>query len=215
MLFAVGSLLFALGALPAYAGAVGTTWDALTFFIGSLFFTSAAFLTYREVVDAGPQPPGAARRRLFVRQTSSLDWWASGVQLVGTLFFNLSTGYALQHNLSAQEADKHVWRPDVLGSICFLVASALAWFAVAHRWAAWRPRSWLWWIALANLLGSLAFGVSAAASYVVPSTDQLRNLERTNLGTFVGAVCFFVGAVLLLPERVDELSAEADLRSSA
>ena len=215
VLFAVGSLLFALGALPAYAGAVGTTRDALTFFIGSLFFTSAGFLTYREAVDAGPQPPGAQRRRFFVRRTSSLDWWASGVQLVGTLFFNLSTGYALQQNFTAQEADKHVWRPDALGSICFLIASALAWFAVSHRWVAWQPRSWLWWIALANLLGSVAFGVSAAASYVVPSTDQLRNLERTNLGTFVGAVCFFVGALLLLPERADELSAEADLRSSA
>ena len=218
MLFAVGSLLFALGALPAYAGAVGTTRDALTFFIGSLFFTSAGFLTYREAVDAGPQPPGAARRRLCVRQTSSLDWWASGVQLVGTLFFNLSTGYALQQNPQRPGGFRQaatVWRPDALGSICFLIASALAWFAVSHRWVAWQPRSWLWWIALANLLGSVAFGVSAAASYVVPSTDQLRNLERTNLGTFVGAVCFFVGALLLLPERADELSAEADLKSSA
>ncbi len=55
VLFAVGSLLFALGAVPGYASAVGARWDALTFFIGSLFFTAAGFLSYREAVDAGPQ----------------------------------------------------------------------------------------------------------------------------------------------------------------
>ena len=58
VLFAVGSLLFALGAVPGYASAAGARWDAATFFIGSLFFTAAGFLSYREAVDAGPQPPG-------------------------------------------------------------------------------------------------------------------------------------------------------------
>ncbi|GAA0495356.1 hypothetical protein [Microbacterium aurantiacum] len=33
--FAVGSLFFAVGALPGYAQAVGATWGALTFVIGS------------------------------------------------------------------------------------------------------------------------------------------------------------------------------------
>ena len=31
-------------------------------------------------------------------------------------------------DLSAQAAHRHVWRPDVFGSVAFLVASALAWF---------------------------------------------------------------------------------------
>jgi hypothetical protein len=57
---------------------------------------------------------------------------------------------------------------------------------------------------LANLLGSIAFGVSAVASYVIPATGELRNAERANLGTLVGAVCFLVGALLLLPERTEE-----------
>ncbi len=51
-----------------------------------------------------------------------------------------------------------------------------------------------------NLVGSVAFGVSAIASYVKPN-GQLVSLALTNLGTFVGAICFLVGAVLLLPER--------------
>ena len=204
VLFAVGSLLFALGALPGYASAVGARWDSVTFFIGSLFFTSAAFLTYREAVDASPQRPGLPRRRFFVFQPHRIDWWATAVQLVGTVYFNISTGDATRIDLTAHAAHQTVWRPDAVGSVCFLVSSALAWFEVCHGWAAWRPRSWSWWITLVNLIGSVAFGVSAVAGYINPVTGQLRNAERSNLGTFVGALCFFVGALLLLPERSED-----------
>ena len=95
-------------------------------------------------------------------------------------------------------------RTDAVGSIGCLVASALAWFEVCHGWAGWRPRSWSWWITLANLIGSVAFGVSAVAGYINPATGQLHNAERSNLGTLIGAVCFFAGAVMLLPERTEE-----------
>jgi hypothetical protein len=204
VLFAVGSLLFALGAVPAYVDAVGASWDSVTFFAGSLFFTAAGFLTYREAVDAGAPVQGGAHRRFFVFQPRRIDWWASAVQLAGTLFFNISCGNALRENLSAQAANQHVWRPDVYGSICFLVASALAWFEVCHGWVGWRPRLWAWWITLANLTGSIAFGVSAVAGYINPSTGQLNNADRSSVSTFVGAACFFVGALLLLPERTEE-----------
>jgi hypothetical protein len=43
------------------------------------------------------------------------------------------------------------------------------------------------------------------ASYVVPTTDQVRNVPLMNLGTFAGAVCFLVGGLLLLPLRVESL----------
>ena len=45
--------------------------------------------------------------------------------------------------------------------------------------------------------------MSAIASYVT-SSGQLLSLALTNLGTFVGAICFLVGAILLLPERTLE-----------
>jgi hypothetical protein len=212
VLFAIGSVLFALGALPPYARAVGTTATAVTFFVGSIFFTSAATLQYRESVDdlgeaelarAGSRPDDdGPRRRWFVWAPRHLGWSASAVQLAGTVWFNLSTGYAIHTNLSAAMANARVWRPDALGSIAFLVASTIAWVEVCHGWWAWRPRSLGWWITVANLIGSIAFGASAVASYVVPTTDSLRNVELSNLGTFVGALCFLAGAVLLLPERV-------------
>jgi hypothetical protein len=209
LLFAVGSLLFAVGVVPGYVSAVGTRGDSVTFFVGSLFFTAAGFLTYREAVDAAPRLPGATRRRFFVLQPRRIDWWATAIQLVGTVFFNVSTANAVRVNLTAEAASHHVWRPDAIGSICFLVASALAWLEVCHGWVAWRPRAWSWWITLVNLTGSVAFGISAVAAYVNPVTGQLRNADLSSVGTFVGAVCFLVGALFLLPERTEEVSGSA------
>ena len=87
--------------------------------------------------------------------------------------------------------------------MCFLVSSWLAWAEACHGRFKWRPASISWWITALNLVGSVAFGVSAIASYVKPN-GQLVSLALTNLGTFVGAVCFLAGAILLLPERTLE-----------
>ena len=102
------------GAFPPYSSWVGATADGITYFVGSLFFTSAAALQFQQSADR-------------------LAWWAGLVQLVGTLFFNRSTFQALNLNLSAAEADRHVWTPDVLGSIAFLVSSAIACVDVRPR----------------------------------------------------------------------------------
>jgi YrhK-like protein len=209
VLFAIGSFLFGLGTVPGYANAVGATPDAVTFFIGSIFFTSAGFLQYREAVDAAPKRPDTAGRKVFVWLPGQIDWLATGIQSVGTLEFNVSTFAAIWAANGTALARHHVWRPDVFGSVCFLVASALAWFEACHGWTAWRPRSLAWWITGVNLAGSVAFGFSAVASYVIPGTAELLSVPVTNLGTFVGAVCFFAGAVLLLFERTEPVPAVA------
>ena len=200
-LFAVGSICFALGALPGYVDAVGLGADGVTFFVGSLFFTTAALLSLIQVWDSRPR---AHEGRAFPRlawATAGAAWWACAVQFVGTLFFNRSTFDAMLENLSQSQANQLVWRPDVLGSICFLVASWIAWKAVAHRLWSWQPRSLTWWIAGLNLAGSIAFGASAAAAHVVSRSGQVRNVAVMNLGTFLGALAFLAGAVLLLPAR--------------
>jgi hypothetical protein len=207
VLFAVGSALFAIGSVSGYADAVGSRGDTVTYFVGSLFFTTAAFLSYREAVDAAPPARNPARRRVLTWQPGRIDWWATAIQLVGTVYFNISTGVAMADDLSAQAAYRHMWRPDAIGSVCFLVSSVLAWYEACHGWFAWRPRAWAWWITLANLVGSVAFGASAVAGYVDPVTGQVRDVARADTETLVGAVCFFVGAVLLLPERTEQSSA--------
>src|SRR5262244_456007 len=77
VLFAIGSLLFAIGSVPAYASAVGAIGDTVTYFVGSLFFTAASFLSYREAVDAAPGAMNPAQRRFFVYQPGRIDWWAT------------------------------------------------------------------------------------------------------------------------------------------
>ena len=136
------------------------------------------------------------------------------MQLAGTLFFNVSTGVATAADLSAQAGHQHVWRPDAIGSACFLVSSALAWYEACHGWTAWRPRTWSWWITLANLVGSVAFGVSAVAAYVNPVTGQVHDAGRASTQTLVGAVCFFAGALLLLPERTEETPGQEAARAA-
>jgi hypothetical protein len=204
VLFAIGSLCFAFGAAPGYVDLVGDEAGAITFFVGSIFFTTAALLQYLEVANVSRAAPGASKHerwRLLTWEPRRIDWWAAVVQLVGTVYFNVSTFHAIDLELSTRGATELVWRPDVAGSICFLVASSLAWAEAGHAWWSWRPRSISWRITALNLAGSIAFGASAAAAKIVSSTDQVRNVALMNLGTFVGAVCFFVGAVLLLPER--------------
>jgi hypothetical protein len=203
VLFAVGSLCFALGALPPFAIAVGTSADDLTYFIGSLFFTTAAFLQYFEAATTNRRIDCGHRRRLgelFEVQHHRIDWWSSLIQFAGTLWFNRTTLSALVVGLGASSTHHPVWRPDALGSICFLVSSWLAWAEECHGPLKWNPHDLSWWITLLNLVGSVAFGGSAIASYVKPN-GQLVSLALTNLGTFIGAVCFLVGGVLLLPER--------------
>jgi hypothetical protein len=204
VLFAIGSACFAVGAAPRYVDAVGVAADGVTFFVGSLFFTSAAALQYLEVANAARNPPGTEvreRRRLVTWEPHRIDWWAAVVQLAGTLLFNVSTFDEMLQHLSASQADRLVWTPDAFGSVCFLVASGLAWAEASHGLWSWRPHSLSWLITALNLVGSIAFGASAVASYVVPASDQPRNVTLMNLGTFVGAIAFLIAAVLLLPER--------------
>ncbi|MFF1634250.1 hypothetical protein [Leifsonia sp. NPDC058248] len=186
--FAIGSLFFLVGAVPFYQRAVGIVVTDLTFFVGALFFTAAALI---QLSLSGRRPPrrGASRPDLF-------DWWASAVQFVGTLFFNVSTTDALITALNSETRLNSGWRPDALGSICFLVASVFAAVATTERDKLWDPSARTWRCTWLNLLGSVFFGLSAIGAFVIPSTNDLVSLLWANLGTFLGAACFLVAALL-------------------
>jgi hypothetical protein len=103
----------------------------MVFFVGSIFFTSAAALQWLETINADPGP--ALRRgtlRVLTFEPRRIDWWSSGVQLVGTVYFNVSTFHALQAGLDAGGYNRLVWKPDALGSVCFLVSGYLAYAEV-------------------------------------------------------------------------------------
>jgi hypothetical protein len=207
VLFALGSLCFLLGSFPPYADAVGEAAADTTFFVGSIWFTSAASLQFREAARAGAEiAPGAeavlGRPRSRPTWTAArIDLWATSVQLAGTFAFNISTFMATRDGFDAAQTDHRVWAPDAVGSVCFLIASALAFAEVGHAWLSWHPRSLPWRIAASNLVGSIAFGASALGAYVIVDTGDLVNELAANAGTFIGAACFLFGALLLLPER--------------
>jgi hypothetical protein len=196
VLFAIGSACFFVGPFPGFVALVGSKVDGIVFFVGSIFFTSAAALQWLETINADPGPVQPRRRfRALSWEPRRIDWWASGIQLAGTLFFNVNTWHAMQTGLDAQSYDALVWTPDIRGCACFLVASWLAYAEVGGR-----ARTLGWWIAALNLLGSVFFAVSAVAAYWVPDEGSVLDLAAANLFTALGGLCFLAGAVLLLPE---------------
>jgi hypothetical protein len=204
ILFAIGASFFVLGTIPIYINYIGMQIDGLTFFIGSIFFTSAALSQYIETINARQTPIGSKIKeeiRFITWEPRRIDWLASVIQLIGTIFFNFSTFYALNFAMTTQDINHLVWGPDALGSICFLVASGLVWLEVGHSLISWEIGNISWRIALLNLVGSVAFGVSAVSAFTIPMTGQPLNIILVNLGTAFGAMCFLLGAILLLPER--------------
>jgi hypothetical protein len=201
-LFMIGSACFAVPSVPGVAAVAGPAWCGLTYFVGSIFFTSAAAL-----VTVGLARSGAL---------ASLDGWAAMIQLAGTLWFNLNTFHAMTEGLSAHQENLRVWTPDMLGSVCFLVSSELSVMAVCgtvggegSRRRARRAWCWCrgdrdWTVAVLNLVGSVFFMVSAIAAFTRPATDVLLDASLANSGTLLGALCFFWGARLLLPTRARE-----------
>jgi hypothetical protein len=201
LLFGVGSAMFL---VPAVAALVSSAaWIAVTFFCGSIFFTTASLI---QLITAAELPhrfrPRGRRRPLRPRAwlSSTVDWLGATIQLAGTVMFNVSTFAAMNAALTTHQVDARVWAPNTIGSACFLVSSLLAFVNTGHRWLSWRPGDLDWWIAALNLLGSLSFGISAVASFVSPSTGLAVRGDLANLGTALGALGFLIAAILLGPQ---------------
>lgn len=185
--FALGSTCFLVGPFPGYVNLVGSTVTGLTFFVGSILFTAGGGL---QTWLAAPerQVDGAGRAA----------WWAAVIQSAGTLFFNVTTFTALSTLPSQPDYDRLVWRPDALGSVCFLVSGVIAYRASARR-GLWPARGTPgWWEPAVNLLGCVFFGISAVAGYLVPSTGSILNLAWANWNTALGAACFLACALATL-----------------
>jgi hypothetical protein len=194
--FAVGSTCFLVGPFPGYADLVGGTAVAVTFFVGSLFFTTGGAL---QTWLATPQ------RRDYGAGRAA--WWTATVQLAGTLFFNITTFMALQTAVSSAQYDRLVWRPDALGSLCFLVSGLIAYAASRRRHGLPVRGGPGWWQPAVNLLGCVLFGISAIAGYVVPSVGSVLDLAAANWTTAAGAACFLACAIgSLHPGRATESS---------
>jgi hypothetical protein len=202
ILFTVGSACFVVGSVPAYVDAVGGAADGATFFVGSLFFTTASAAQLLQAQSPALATPSAdtqhtpAPLHWLAWRPHDRSWLAAATQLPGTLFFNISTFAALAHNLTTSQEDRHVWRPDIFGSTLFLVSSTYAVLAVSGsaRTGDRLPAR----IAYVNLLGSVLFMASALASFVLADGSEVDEAVAV-AGTLLGAACFLIGAILMLP----------------
>jgi hypothetical protein len=171
-LFAIGSTLFGVATAPGFAGTAGESAANALCFVGSWFFTTAAWIQLSR-----SRPEG------------SVEWFSAATQLVGTVLFNVSTGSAVwAHEVVAER--RLVWAPDATGSVALAV--------VAMSW--WAPASVDWRAGWVNMAGCVAFGLSALAAFVTRA-GVVVDERVANLGTFVGACCFLLAALLVLPRR--------------
>jgi hypothetical protein len=214
VVFSLGAALFALGALlsllPELAAHFSLNNEQIdrVFFTGSIPFTTAAWLQLMQSANAGSlSKAGEAttnRYKLFGWYPGDAGWLSCALQFGGTILFNINTFNAMSEGLDWQQQDMSIWLPDVLGSILFLVSGYLAFIETCHRHWAWMPQLLSWRISFVNLLGCIFFMISALFAFVISHPTAVDTTDLSLLFTLLGAVAFFVGAVLLLPEAASD-----------
>ncbi|MBL3698208.1 hypothetical protein [Leucobacter luti] len=191
--FIIGGSLFAVGSAASiwdFAGVGFTNWCC---FIGAWFFTTAGL--FQVVLSGDATVPGRPGQGKALRA----EWLAAATQSFGTILFNVSTTTAL--TAKSVSAEKHyMWNPDAGGSVAFLISAFFVYVAFYRsEHTLWEPRSSGWWSAHINMLGCIAFAVSAVGAFVL-SDGSSKDAPVANWGTFIGAVCFVLASAVVLPQ---------------
>ncbi len=214
LIFMLGASLFALGSLlclaPSLATQLGLSSAQVnaSFFIGSIPFTTAAYLQLYQAANApgfNTAQPSNAKRAYFGWKPQDAGWISCVLQFIGTILFNFNTFDASLADLSWAKEALLVWVPNIVGSILFLASGYLAFIETCHRLWAFRPREISWWVTSANLIGCIAFMISACFAFVPRQAAETETLLSVSiLFTFIGAIGFFVGSFLMWPEIISE-----------
>ncbi len=208
-IFALGAALFAaasgLSLMPQIAQHLALN-DAdinALFFVGSIPFTTAAYL---QLVQAANAPvwehPATGKKKLnwFGWRPRDIGWLSCVLQFAGTLLFNINTFDGMRTDLTWVEIDLLVWVPNLTGSLLFLSSGYLAFVEVCHRHLAWLPGSLNWWITLLNLGGCVAFMIAAIYSFTLPGGEVVTDTNIAIAFTLAGALGFLSGSLLMLTE---------------
>ena len=212
IVFATGSVLFLLGSVfslvPDLARVLSINSASINriFFVGSIPFTTAAYLQLFQAANAGRFMSRPMQLQEHVRwfgwRPSDIGWLSCALQFIGTLLFNVNTFDAMLPDLSWYKQDLTIWAPDLVGSVLFLISGYLAFIETCHRYWAWQPDSISWWVTFTNLLGCVGFMISALSSVVLPQLTSSAWINISLLFTLVGALGFLIGSLLMLPEIV-------------
>lgn len=208
-IFAVGAALFAIASMLYLTPALARIWgieargiDAL-YFTGSIPFTTAAYLQLFQAANApdwGHTAAPTSRKIWFGWRPRDIGWNSCALQFAGTLLFNVNTFNGMNPDMSWLKEDLTVWAPDMVGSVLFLASGYLAFAETCHKHFAWKPESLSWWITSFNLLGCVAFMVSAFFAFVSPHEDGIGDATLAIGFTLIGALGFLTGSLLMLLE---------------
>ncbi|MEV8466408.1 hypothetical protein AB0T83_06380 [Fluviibacterium sp. DFM31] len=211
LVFAIGALLFMLGAgaslLPTgWSAAPSGTQIAVIFFLGSIPFTTAGYLQHFQAANAAdfrPDPKDIGQGNgvaLIGWHPNNPGWLSTFAQFIGTVAFNFNTFDAITAPSQWVLQDLAIWGPGMIGSLLFLLSGYLAFIEVCHGYWAWKPKDLDWTIVSINLLGCVFFLISSLLAFVPPHTEPGWIPVAANALLWLGALCFFIGAVLLMRE---------------
>ncbi|MEM8680082.1 MAG: hypothetical protein AAGF97_12075 [Planctomycetota bacterium] len=210
-IFALGASLFAGGSVLSLMPSLAESWSLsrqqvnAVFFAGSIPFTTAAYLQVYQAANAPLVAAGAVQTPLPSQvllgwRPREIGWLSCVLQFIGTILFNFNTFDAMLPSLTWVQQDVVVWIPNAIGSVLFLMSGYLAFIETCHAYWRWEPKSLTWWIVFMNLLGCVGFMVSAAYALRLPEApDPLATTVSTTC-TLLGAIGFFLGALMMLPE---------------
>ncbi|MDG2185450.1 MAG: hypothetical protein P8K79_07210 [Mariniblastus sp.] len=216
VIFSLGALLFGLASLLSLDSTAMNEMSgwremvAATFFVGSLFFTAAAYLQLFQSANAREFPlqkPGSSRRKiLFGWRPRDIGWVSSALQFVGTIWFNLNTFDGMLPDVGWIRQDLLLWFPDMIGSIFFLISGRLAFLETCHKRWRWQPNNISWWVVFSNLLGCVAFMIAAVLAVSLPVPVASWISVSSVVFTLVGSIGFLIGSLLMLPESTSTYS---------
>jgi hypothetical protein len=147
-LFAIGSAFFAVATVPGMSATAGA---------------GLPICCVSSVPDSSPPPGGC--NLVLARPALGVGWYSAATQFVGTILFNISTGSALWAHAVTPER-RLVWAPDLLGSVAFRISGALGIVAVTAVVGLIELQARDWQSEWINMIGCIAFGVSALGAFV-------------------------------------------------
>ena len=216
VIFSLGALLFGLASLLSLDSTAMNEMSgwremvATTFFVGSLFFTAAAYLQLFQSANAREFPlqkQGSSRRKIiFGWRPRDIGWVSSALQFVGTIWFNLNTFDGMLPDMGWIRQDLLLWFPDMIGSIFFLISGRLAFLETCHERWRWQPNNISWWVVFSNLLGCLAFMIAAVLAVSLPVPVASWISVSSVVFTLIGSIGFLIGSLLMLPESTSTYS---------
>lgn len=191
--FMIGSALFAAGTAVGIWDLGSANVTNVLCFVGAWFFTAAGLMQLILSGNAIVSVDYGAGKMLRA------VWLAAAIQSLGTILFNISTSAALTAKTVRAE-ERLVWNPDAGGSVAFLISAVFVYVAYYREHGRlWNPRDSGWWGAHINMIGCIAFAISAVGAFVL-TNGSAEDAAVANWGTFIGALCFFVASLIALPQ---------------